>query len=50
MSKSLGNFTTVEDALAHHKGEVVRFSLLSSHYRAPFDFSDAVKRSPDNSG
>ena len=42
MSKSLGNFTTVEDALARHKGEVVRFSLLSSHYRAPFDFSDAA--------
>jgi len=42
MSKSLGNFTTVEDALARHRGEVVRFSLLSSHYRAPFDFSDAA--------
>ena len=42
MSKSLGNFTTVKDALARHRGEVVRFSLLSSHYRAPFDFSDAA--------
>ena len=42
MSKSLGNFTTVQDALARHRGEVVRFSLLSSHYRAPFDFSDAA--------
>ena len=42
MSKSLGNFTTVKDALARHRGEVVRFSLLSSHYRAPLDFSDAA--------
>ena len=42
MSKSLGNFTTVKDALARHRGEAVRFSLLSSHYRAPFDFSDAA--------
>ena len=44
MSKSLGNFTTVEDALSQHKGEVIRLSLLSSHYRAPFDFSDAALR------
>ena len=44
MSKSLGNFTTVEDALQRHKGEVIRLSLLSSHYRAPFDFSDAALR------
>ena len=42
MSKSLGNFTTVEDALQRHRGEVIRFSLLSAHYRAPFDFSDAA--------
>ena len=42
MSKSLGNFTTVKDALARHRGEAVRLSLLSSHYRAPFDFSDAA--------
>ena len=42
MSKSLGNFTTVKDVLARHRGEAVRFSLLSSHYRAPFDFSDAA--------
>lgn len=42
MSKSLGNFTTVEQALSQHKGEVIRFSLLSSHYRAPFDFSDSA--------
>ena len=42
MSKSLGNFTTVAEALNQHRGEVLRFSLLSAHYRAPFDFSDAA--------
>ncbi len=42
MSKSLGNFTTVEDALRRHRGEVIRLSLLSAHYRAPLDFSDAA--------
>ena len=42
MSKSLGNFTTVEDALRRYRGEVIRLSLLSAHYRAPLDFSDAA--------
>ena len=39
MSKSLGNFTTVADALATQRGEAIRLGLLSTHYRAPFDFS-----------
>ena len=39
MSKSLGNFTTVQDALRTHRGEVVRYALLAAHYRAPLDFS-----------
>ena len=39
MAKSLGNFTTVADALAGHPGEAVRYALLSAHYRAPLDFS-----------
>ena len=39
MSKSLGNFTTVRDALKGHRGEVVRYALLAAHYRAPLDFS-----------
>ena len=42
MSKSLGNFTTVEEALKRHRGEVIRLSLVSAHYRAPFDFSDSA--------
>ena len=40
MSKSLGNFTTIEDALKRHRGEAIRLALLSTHYRAPFDYSD----------
>ena len=42
MSKSLGNFTTVRDALAKHRGEAVRYALLNAHYRAPLDYSDAA--------
>lgn len=42
MSKSLGNFTTVEQALAKFSGEQVRFFILQSHYRSPVDFSDAA--------
>ena len=40
MSKSTGHFVTVADAVAKHRGEVVRYILLSAHYRAPLDFSD----------
>lgn len=39
MSKSLGNFRTVRDLLTQHKGEVIRFALLSAHYRSEMDFS-----------
>ncbi len=41
MSKSLGNFLTVRDALAKAPGEAIRLLLLRSHYRATLDFSDA---------
>ena len=33
MSKSLGNFRTVRDLLEKYHGEVIRFALLSAHYR-----------------
>ena len=40
MSKSLGNFHTVHDLLEEGwNGEVIRFALLSAHYRQPLDFS-----------
>jgi cysteinyl-tRNA synthetase len=39
MSKSLGNFRTVRDLLQNYRGEVLRFALLSAHYRSPLNFS-----------
>jgi len=39
MSKSLGNFRTVRDLLQSYRGEVLRFALLSAHYRTPLNFS-----------
>lgn len=44
MAKSVGNFYTVNDLLKDWQGEVVRYHLLSTHYRAPLDFSkDGLK-------
>ncbi|MFT5482685.1 MAG: cysteinyl-tRNA synthetase [Halieaceae bacterium] len=39
MSKSLGNVATVFDLLKSHRGEVLRFALLSAHYRSPLSFT-----------
>jgi cysteinyl-tRNA synthetase len=39
MSKSLGNFLTIRDALETYHPEVLRIFLLSKHYRSPLDFS-----------
>ncbi|MCD6298699.1 MAG: cysteine--tRNA ligase, partial [Deltaproteobacteria bacterium] len=39
MSKSLGNFLTIRDALKTYHPEVLRLFLLSKHYRGPLDFS-----------
>ena len=38
MSKSLGNFITLRTLLDEYSGEVLRFLLLSSHYRKPLDY------------
>lgn len=40
MSKSLGNSFFLKDVLAHYHGEIIRNYLLSSHYRANFDFNE----------
>jgi cysteinyl-tRNA synthetase len=43
MSKSLGNVVLVNQLLEQgHKGEVLRFALLSAHYRQPLEWSDAL--------
>jgi len=39
MSKSLGNVRTVRELLARFPGEVLRFTLLSAHYRSALNFS-----------
>jgi cysteinyl-tRNA synthetase len=42
MSKSLGNFLTIRDLLAEHAPEVLRYFLITSHYRSPLQFSESV--------
>jgi cysteinyl-tRNA synthetase len=42
MSKSLDNFFTIQDVLKRFDGETVRFFMLRTHYRSPFNFSDTV--------
>ncbi|HSH48187.1 MAG TPA: cysteine--tRNA ligase [Halomonas sp.] len=39
MSKSLGNFFTIREVLEHHDPEVVRYLLVSSHYRSPINYA-----------
>ena len=45
MSKSLGNIIRVRDLLKKEHGEVVRFALVSTHYRQPLDWtSETLQR------
>jgi cysteinyl-tRNA synthetase len=45
MSKSLGNVVLVHDLLKEYPGEVIRFAMLSGHYRAPLDWTpDLLKQ------
>ncbi len=39
MSKSLGNFFTIQDLLKDWPGEVLRFNMLRTHYRQPLDWT-----------
>ena len=41
MSKSLGNFFTVREVLEQFQPEVIRFFILSSHYRSPLNYSQS---------
>ena len=45
MSKSLGNFITIKDALQRYEPNVLRLFFASSHYRSPIDFSEENLRS-----
>lgn len=40
MSKSLGNFFTIRDVLAHYDAETVRYFLMSGHYRSQLNYSE----------
>lgn len=49
MSKSLGNFFLLKDIFKKYHPRVVRFFLLSSHYRSPIEFSDQLLEQARNS-
>ena len=48
MSKSLGNFFTLKDVAKGYDLEVLRFFILSAHYRQPLNFSDFVMEQMKN--
>ena len=42
MSKSLGNIVTIRELLSRHDGEVLRYALLSGHYRAQLMWNESL--------
>ncbi len=48
MSKSAGNFFTVRDILEKYEPQVVRFFMLSAHYRSPLNFSAELMEAAAN--
>ena len=40
MSKSLKNFITIRDFIKKHSPRILRFLILKSHYRSPFDYDE----------
>ena len=42
MSKSLGNFITIDELKSKYDGQVLRLAMLSTHYRQPFDWNDKI--------
>ena len=49
MSKSLGNLFTVRDISKKYDLQVLRFFMLSAHYRSPLNFSDSLMEAAANS-
>ena len=45
MSKSLGNFLTIDDLLKNYDSNTIRFFILTNHYRMPVEFSDEALQS-----
>lgn len=48
MSKSLGNFLLLRDVVARYGGQLIRFFMLSGHYRGPINFSDDLLEQAKN--
>ena len=48
MSKSAGNFFTVREILEKYDPQVVRFFMLSAHYRSPLNFSEELMEAAKN--
>lgn len=48
MSKSAGNFFTVRDIVKEFDYEVIRFFMLSAHYRSPINFSSELLKQAEN--
>ena len=48
MSKSKGNFFTVKDIKTRYDLQVLRFFMLSAHYRSPLNFSDELMEGAKN--
>ncbi|MDR2426857.1 MAG: cysteine--tRNA ligase [Endomicrobium sp.] len=48
MSKSLGNFFSLKDIFTKYDPRVVRYYLLTQHYKSPLDFSDSGLESAKN--
>lgn len=49
MSKSLGNFVLARDLIAKHDPKVIRFFMLSVHYRHPINFTEELLDGAKNS-
>jgi cysteinyl-tRNA synthetase len=49
MSKSLGNFKTIQDLLKEYSGGVIRYFVISNQYRKPIDFSKKTLENAKNS-
>ena len=48
MSKSLGNFLTIDDLLKNYDSNTIRFFILTNHYRMPVEFSDEALQAAAN--
>ena len=48
MSKSLGNFLTIDDLLGNYDANTIRFFILTNHYRMPVEFSDEALQAAAN--